>query len=156
VRVDEACVELNGRFVWGPTKTVGSGRTVALPDIVVRALAGHLLWFPPTDAGLVFHSETGEPVRRKTFRPVWVRALEVAKITDHIRPGWLRHSGASLAYDATKDILATAQRLGHTSTRMVDSTYVEVYSEVSRQIADAIDAAADGDQAVSATGPARD
>jgi len=34
---------------------------------------------------------------------------------------------------------AVASRLGHTSTRMMDTVYVEVYSEVSRQIADAID-----------------
>jgi hypothetical protein len=34
---------------------------------------------------------------------------------------------------------AVASRLGHTSTRMVDTIYVEVYSEVSRQVADAID-----------------
>jgi integrase len=73
-----------------------------------------------------------------------------------VRPGWLRHSGASLAYDATKDILATAQRLGHTSTRILDSTYVELYAEVSRQVADAIDEAADRAGTVSAAGPARD
>jgi hypothetical protein len=52
---------------------------------------------------------------------VWIQALKAAKIGEHVRVGWLRHSGASLAYDATKDILATAQRLGHTSTRMVDA-----------------------------------
>jgi hypothetical protein len=34
---------------------------------------------------------------------------------------------------------AVASRLGHTSTRMTDTIYVEVYSEVSRQVADAID-----------------
>jgi hypothetical protein len=34
---------------------------------------------------------------------------------------------------------AVASRLGHASTRMMDTVYVEVYSEVSRQVADAID-----------------
>jgi hypothetical protein len=34
---------------------------------------------------------------------------------------------------------AVASRLGHTSTRMMDTVYVEVYSEVSREVADAID-----------------
>jgi integrase len=155
VRVDERCVELDGRFVWGQTKTVGSDRVVALPDVVVRSLAAHLLRFPPTAEGLVFYGGTNDPVRRKTFRPVWVRALKAAGIPDHVRPGWLRHSGASLAYDATKDILATAQRLGHTSTRMVDSTYVELYAEVSRQVADAIDEAADRAATMSAAGSAR-
>lgn len=156
VRVDERCTELSGRFVWGDTKTEGSDRTVALPDVVVRALATHLLRSPPTEGSLVFYGETNEPVRRKTFRPVWLRALEAAHIPEHVRPGWLRHSGASLAYDATKDVLATAQRLCHTSARMVDSTYVEVYSEVSRQIADAIDEAASRDEVPSPAGPGRD
>jgi integrase len=148
VRVDERCIELNGRFEWGQTKTAGSNRTIAVPEVVVRALAAHLLRYPPTPDGLVFYGETNDPVRRKTFRPVWIRALKAAEIPEHVRVGWLRHSGASLAYDATKDILATAQRLGHTSTRMVDSVYVTLYSEVSRQVADAIDDAA--------AGPARD
>jgi integrase len=156
VRIDESCTELNGRFVWGATKTTGSDRVVALPDVVVRALAAHLLRYPPSSEGLVFYGETNEPVRRKTFRPVWLRALKVAGITDHVRPGWLRHSGASLAYHATKDILATAQRLGHTSTRMVDSTYVTLYETVSRQVADAIDEAADRAGNVYAAGRARD
>ena len=40
---------------------------------------------------------------------------------------------------ASKDMKAVASRLGHTSTRMMDTVYVEVYSEVSRQLADAID-----------------
>jgi integrase len=118
--------------------------------VVVGSLAGQLLRYPSGGDGLLFTGNTGEPVRRKTFRPVWLRALKAAGIPEHVRPGWLRHSGASLAYDATKDLLATAQRLGHTSTRMVDSTYVEIYGEVNRQIADAIDAA------VSDAGPMRD
>ena len=43
---------------------------------------------------------------------------------------WLRHSGASLAYAASKDILAVARRLGHTSTRMVDGDYVELLRDL--------------------------
>jgi hypothetical protein len=34
---------------------------------------------------------------------------------------------------------AVDSRLGHTSTRMMDTVYVEVYSDVSKQLADAID-----------------
>jgi hypothetical protein len=49
-----------------------------------------------------------------------------------------------------------AKRLGHTSSRMVDSTYVNLYAEVSRQVADAIDEAADRAETLSAAGPERD
>ena len=45
-----------------------------------------------------------------------------------------------LAYAATKDMKAAAARLGHTSTRMMDTTYVEPYEDSSRAVADAIDA----------------
>jgi integrase len=141
---------------WGATKTAGSDRTIAIPDVVVRSLAAHLFRHAAGGNGLVFAGSTGEPIRRKTFSPVWSKALRAAGITEHVRPRWLRHAGASLAYDATKDMVATAQRLGHASTRMVDSTYIEIYSEVSRQIADAIDEAVSRDVAVSDAGQVRD
>jgi integrase len=56
-----------------------------------------------------------------------------------VRPEWLRHTGASIAYAATRDTKAVAQRLGHTSTRMMDTVYIEVYPSASRATADAID-----------------
>jgi integrase len=54
------------------------------------------------------------------FRPVWDRACRAAGL-ESIRPEWLRHTGASLAYAASKDMKAVASRLGHTSTRMMDT-----------------------------------
>jgi integrase len=66
-------------------------------------------------------------------------SLEDAKINKHVRPGWLRHSGASLAYAATRDLKLVSKRLGHTSTRMVDGVYVTLYEDASRAVADAID-----------------
>ncbi len=55
------------------------------------------------------------------------------------RPGWLRHSGASLAYAASTDLKAVSRQLGHTSTRMVDGVYVKLYEAAGRSLADAID-----------------
>lgn len=145
LRIDEKVVEVGGRFEWGEPKTKESARTVHLPEVAIKPLAGHLLRFPPlrgTDEqrweGLVFYGERGGPVRRHVFRPIWDRACRAAGL-EGIRPEWLRHTGASLAYAASKDMKAVASRLGHTSTRMMDTVYVEVYSEVSRQLADAID-----------------
>jgi integrase len=145
LRVDEKVVEVGGRFEWGRPKTRDSTRTVHLPEVAVRPLAEHLLRFPPLRGaddprweGLVFYGERKGPVRRHVFRPVWDRACRAAGLED-VRPEWLRHTGASLAYAASKDMKAVAARLGHTSTRMMDTVYVEVYSEVSRQVADAID-----------------
>ena len=145
LRIDEKVVEVRGRFEWGEPKTKDSARIVHLPEVAVIPLAEHMLLFPPLRGavnprceGLVFYGERKGPVRRHVFRLVWDRACRAAGLGD-IRPEWLRHTGASLAYAASKDMKAVASRLGHTSTRMMDTVYVEVYSEVSRQIADAID-----------------
>lgn len=145
IRIDEKVVEVRGLFEWGAPKTTDSTRTVHLPDVAVKPLVEHLLRFPPLREapdprweGLVFYGERKGPVRRHVFRPVWDRACQAAGLED-VRPEWLRHTGASLAYAASKDMKAVASRLGHTSTRMMDTVYVELYSEVSRQVADAID-----------------
>ncbi len=146
LRVDEKIVEVGGRFEWGDPKTAESRRRVDLPDVALTPLRRHLLRFPPlrdnTDArceGLVFYGERGGPVRRHVFRPIWNRALLEAGITDHVRPEWIRHTGASLAYAASHDLKAVAERLGHTSVRMVDAVYVRTYEQTSRDLADAID-----------------
>jgi hypothetical protein len=44
-----------------------------------------------------------------------------------------------LAYAATGGIKAVAERLGHTSTRMMGMAYVKVYADASVKVADAID-----------------
>ncbi len=145
LRVDEKLVEVRGRFEWGPPKTPESARVIDLPEVAIRPLAEHLLRFPPLRdmsdprlEGLVFYGERSGPVRRHVFRPDWDRGCKAAGI-EGVRPEWLRHTGASLAYAATGDMKAVAQRLGHTSTRMVDTIYVEVYAETSAKVADAID-----------------
>ncbi len=145
VEVDEKLVEVRGEWMWGEPKTAESARTIHLPQVVVRPLAEHLLGFPPLRdqedpllEGLVFYGERGGPVRRHSFRKVWDRACRQAGV-EGARPGWLRHSGASVAYAASRDLKAVAERLGHTSVRMVDSVCVRLYEETSRELADAID-----------------
>jgi len=145
LRVDEKVVEVRGRFEWGPPKTPESARIIDLPEVAIRPLAAHLLRFPPLRGGddprlegLIFHGQRGGPVRRHVFRPVWDRACYAAGL-EGIRPEWLRHTGASLAYAATRDMKVVAERLGHTSTRMMDTVYVEVYADASANVADAID-----------------
>ncbi len=145
LRVDEKVVEVRGGFVWGSPKTPESARTIDLPEVAIRPLVEHLLRFPPLRGrddprleGLVFYGERGGPVRRHVFRPVWDRACKATGL-EGVRPEWLRHTGASLAYAATRDMKAVAERLGHTSTRMMDTVYVELYADASARVADAID-----------------
>jgi len=139
VTITQKITEVNGTFHSGRPKTHESARTVDLPAVVVKPLAEYLLRYPPSPTGLIFHGANGNPVRRKVFRAAWFKALEDAKINKHVRPGWLRHSGASLAYAATRDLKLVSKRLGHTSTRMVDGVYISLYEDASRAVADAID-----------------
>jgi integrase len=136
VTISQKVTEVDGRFHFGPPKTAGSARTVDLPDVVVKPLAEHLLRYP---GELVFHGRGGNPIRRKVFRAAWFKAIKDAEITKHVRPGWLRHSGASLAYAASHDLKLVSKRLGHSSTRMVDSVYLKLYEDADRKVADAID-----------------
>jgi integrase len=88
-------------------------------------------------AGLLQREGRHRPSAR--LRAEWKKACAAAG-AQGVRPEWLRHTGASLAHMATKDMKAVAARLGHTSTRMMGTVYVEIYPEASRSVADAIDA----------------
>jgi integrase len=148
VRVCRKLVEVDGEWVWGEPKTKGSARVVDLPEVIIKPLAEHLLRFPPLRdqsdperEGLIFYGERGGPVRRHAFGSVWRKASAEVGLGG-VRVEWLRHSGASLAYLATRDLKAVAARLGHTSVRMADEVYVGLYDETGRQVAQAIDALA--------------
>jgi integrase len=92
----------------------------------------------PTSTGSSSTGSGGNVVRRHVFRKDWTKACAAAGV-GHVRPKWLQHTGASIGYAATKDMKAVASRLGHTSTRMMDTLYVEVYRDAIRDVADAID-----------------
>ena len=111
-------------------KTQKSKRTIELTVQMVEWLKNHRRdqlkeklsaehWL---DHELVFTSPTGhitDPARnRKLLRQV----CDEAKIT-HVSPNELRHSCASLLSDQGVANELIADLLGHTTTRMVDSTY---------------------------------
>ena len=71
----------------------------------------------------------------QTARRDWYAACDAAGV-ERVRVEWLRHSGAPLAYAATKD-MKPLRPTRHTSTRMMDQVYVQLYEEESRYVADA-------------------
>jgi integrase len=130
--------------VWGTPKTKSSARTVDLPEFIIKPLAEHLLRHPPLLGrkdprfeGLIFSGERGGPIRRHVFHAVWAKACDAAGLKG-VRVEWLRHTGASLAYLATRDLKAVSHRLGHTSVRMADQIYVNLYDDTGRSVAQAI------------------
>jgi integrase len=142
VRVEEKIVEVAGRFVRGEPKTKESRRVVALPSLVVEALAEHVRWFPPSQDGLVFHGAEGGPVHRPHFyRRVWGPATKACGLEGFPFRN-LRHTGASLAIAAGADLKAVSGRLGHTTIRMTADTYVGMFEARDRDVADRLDAMA--------------
>lgn len=137
VRIERAVPEVAGRLIPQDAKTLKSRRTVPVPAFVIEALAEHVRKFPPkeTEVGeLLFTTETGKPIKRSHFRTrVWIPATERAKL-----PGFtvrhLRHTGASLVLEAGGNLKDVAERLGHTTTRMADELYVELYESRGREL----------------------
>ena len=122
-------------------KTTESKRTITLPpDLAARLdehrkaqIAERLASPEWADDQLVFASPTGRPLDPKATRnqlaaicsahDIYVMAIDADEEPRPPRPNELRHSCASLLADEGVPNEQIADLLGHTTTRMVDSTY---------------------------------
>jgi integrase len=64
--VGESATEVDGRLVWGPTKTYAR-RTVPLPRFLCDQLAAYLAVRPHGPDDLVFTAPQGGPLREQKF-----------------------------------------------------------------------------------------
>lgn len=104
----------DGRRHVGPPKSRAGRRTVALPDLVVAALADHLERFSePAAGGLVFVGAKGAPVRTTTFGTrVWRPTVRDAGLLGlHFHD--LRGFAATLAAITGATTAELMHRLGH-------------------------------------------
>jgi integrase len=136
VRVEHQAIELfdSTRIISAP-KTDAGRRTIAIPEFVVVAMAGHLERFT-ADGGdaWVFVGERGDPTRRITLQRSWTLAREETGMT-HITLHDLRHAGATLAAwtgASTKELMS---RLGHSTPRAA-LRYQHAARHRDREIAD--------------------
>lgn len=136
VRVEEAMVEVRGRFTAGPTKT-GKMRMVTLPQVVTESLAAHLAAFPQAPDGLVFTDSGGGPLRHSNFRRrVWLPALEAAALAKpRPRVHDLRHTAAALAIAAGAHPKAIQERLGHASITTTLNIYGHLFPALDEDLA---------------------
>jgi integrase len=141
IRVEEKITE-SGRLIHGAPKTERSRRAVTLPHTITLELAEHLRRYPAGADGRVFTAERGGVIRRPAFhRLVWKPATIAAGIPG-FRFGQLRYTGATLALDAGANPMLVAFRLGHTSTRMLEQHYAGRLDRADRELARALDTAA--------------
>jgi integrase len=115
--VDRQLVELRGcKLQPDSPKSAAGVRTIHLPPHLLPELQHHLDTFVPPDCLYVFPNSKGEPIKRSSFRSVWLRARAKAGLPT-LRFHDLRHTGNTLAAAtgaSTRELMA---RMGHSSMR---------------------------------------
>ncbi len=134
-------------------KTTGSRRSVKLTNAATTALRSHLkrqlaeidkvgsLWNPGEYDGLIFASETGEPLDRRTvtkhrFKPLLKRAgLPEIRFHD------LRHTSATLLLGKNINPKIVSEMLGHSTIAITLDTYSHVLPNMRDHAAKAMEEA---------------
>lgn len=140
VRVERALEQVPGRPIrFGKPKTAKSLRTVHLPGFVVSQLAAHMAEHVSTDAdALLFPNTDGSPTSNATLSRHFRAARKVAGRED-LRWHDLRHTGATLAYQAGASVPEVQARLGHTTMRAA-SIYAHAAADSDAALARNLDA----------------
>ena len=127
----------NGEIEAGPTKSVAGARTVALPDVLVTELRGHIAEYAEEGTeGLVFTGDRDGPLRRGNFHraTAWTRTVVAAGLPSGFHFHDLRHTGNHLAATAGASTRELMHRMGHGSMRAA-LIYQHATSERDRAIA---------------------
>lgn len=118
----------DNRFYIGPPKTKKSRRTISLPPSLVVDIMP--LIRAAGDAGYVFTTSYGGPIRHATFHEFWTKALDSlgyeAGAGKRPRIHDMRHTHASLMLAAGMSIYELSRRLGHESI----TTTIDRYSDL--------------------------
>lgn len=119
-------------FTEAMSKTEDS-RTVPVPGLVMNSLLAHLEDYRPHAAreDFVFTSNRETNVLRGTFSRDVLRKAVVRAGLDGRRVTWLtlRHTAASLMFDAGLTIFEVQQRLGHKSPTLTAEIYTHLMRE---------------------------
>jgi integrase len=140
LRVTESLADVNGRLIFGSTKT-RQARTVVVPFAVQAELEHHLDSFTePTAESLVFTSFRGGPIRLQNFRRrVWEPAVKRVGLPDGLRIHDLRHTAASLLVNAGVPMKSVQEHLGHSSITVTMDRYSHLDDDARRHVAGVLD-----------------
>lgn len=126
VRIIESATEVDGKLVFGPTKT-HEERTVILPGFVIDRLKP-LLEGRASDE-LVFTAPRRGPLRANNFRRRVFQPAAASIGQPDLIPHDLRDTAASLAISAGASIKAVQRMLGHASAAMTLDVYGGLFTE---------------------------
>jgi integrase len=147
IEVAQIVVEVRGQITLGPPKTSAGQRIVALPKVVVEALAAHLDAIPSADDRLVFPAPGGGPARLGHCRQRFWKPATIAADLHPLRIHDLRHTAVSLWIAAGATPNDIARRAGHTSVVTVLDRYGHLLPGLQDEVTEALDRLArhDGD-----------
>ena len=143
---------------FGPPKTAGSERRVAMPPVAARDLqrwaveqrAEAAAMGRTYDAGLCFPTAFGNPTDPRSLAYQFGRLLDRAGV-QRIRLHDLRHTFASLMVAAGADQKALQQAMGHGSITTTLDLYTHLFAGSQRAGADALGALLDAEASKSAS-----
>jgi integrase len=142
----------NGPVFTSP-KTTGSRRSVKLTNNATEALKSHLkrqlaeidrvgsLWSPGDADGLIFASETGEPLDRRAVTKLKFKPLLKQAGLPEIRFHDLRHTCATLLLTRNVNPKIVSEMLGHSTIAITLDTYSHVLPNMRDQAAAAMEEA---------------
>lgn len=141
VDIRESLADVNGRLVFGATKT-HSSRKIGLPAFLVEQLGVHMAGRPCEPDDLVFTSIRGKPLRHNTFlvhhfRPAVTRAGLPVGLRFHD----LRHTCVALLIAQGAHPRAIMERLGHSTVEMTLGRYGHLFPSLDAELVDGLEAA---------------
>jgi integrase len=149
--VGESATEVDGRLVWGPTKTYAR-RTVPLPRFLCEQLAAYLAERPHGPDDLVFTAPQGGPLREQKFvAGIFKPAAAQAGLPHRLRFHDLRHTCASLLIAQGASVKAVQAQLGHASATVTLDRYGHLFPDELQRLSDRLQDA----YAEAVTDPAR-
>jgi integrase len=133
-------------LVSGPPKTEAGDRAIPIPPWLSEQLAASLAAraaerrAPIGRAEPLFVNRFGKPLNRDKFRETVIRpALVAAGLPATIRTYDLRHAHASMLIDLGANVLAVAQRMGHSDPSVTLREYGHLFEGVQEELSEQLD-----------------
>jgi integrase len=135
------------RLVTGPPKTSAGDRRIPIPgwlcDDLAAILAARHTGSTKSEVDrteFLFQTRYGNPLNRDKLRQDVIRpALRAAGLPESFRTYDLRHSHASVMIDLGVNLLALAQRMGHSDPAMTLRLYGHLFEGAQAELSEKID-----------------